>query len=205
MKNKIANLAGSSFMFALLMQTPAFAESLVTEGSRFYQEGNFGKAAQCFEKELQINQNNPEAHYYMGNIYCEFQRYAEAAKEYRLAVSMEPNGPITEYCKKRSKELTERAVVVPMRHQIICRLVLSIRQLRRTMQKGNGALDIRNGAFNNRNRAFNILSGPFNAPFDNIHRSRNRFPFHNNQQCKVISRSRGRGSTKFRQQNFDTN
>lgn len=88
---------GISFALILTLPTTARAESFLQQGESFYREGNFGKAAECLQRELQRNQYDPQAHYMLGNVYYELRRYSDAVREYNAALAIQPQGTVADY------------------------------------------------------------------------------------------------------------
>ena len=58
-----------------------------TVGHLYYDQGNYPKAKQFLKDVLSIDQNNPQAHYYMGKIYREEEQWNKAISEFKLIVN----------------------------------------------------------------------------------------------------------------------
>ena len=58
-----------------------------TVGHLYYDKGNYPKAKQFLKDVLSIDQNNPQAHYYMGKIYREEEQWNKAISEFELIVN----------------------------------------------------------------------------------------------------------------------
>ena len=76
-----------------------------TVGHLYYDQGNYSKAKQFLQDVLSIDQNNPQAHYYMGKIYREEGQWNKAISEFELIVNNPQLGKFAkeeiEYIKKQ--------------------------------------------------------------------------------------------------------
>ena len=58
-----------------------------TVGHLYYDKGDYSTAKQFLQDVLSIDQNNPQAHYYMGKIYREEEQWNKAISEFELIVN----------------------------------------------------------------------------------------------------------------------
>ena len=58
-----------------------------TVGHLYYDKGDYSAAKQFLQDVLSIDQNNPQAHYYMGKIYREEEQWSKAISEFELIVN----------------------------------------------------------------------------------------------------------------------
>ncbi len=58
-----------------------------TLGQLYYEQGQYQTAKQYLQSVLAIDQNNPQAHYYMGKIYREEEQWDKAIAEFQLIVN----------------------------------------------------------------------------------------------------------------------
>ncbi len=58
-----------------------------TVGHLYYDKGDYSAAKQFLQDVLSIDQNNPQAHYYMGKIYREEEQWNKAISEFELIVN----------------------------------------------------------------------------------------------------------------------
>lgn len=58
-----------------------------TVGHLYYDKGDYSKAKQFLQDVLSIDQNNPQAHYYMGKIYREEEQWNKAIAQFELIVN----------------------------------------------------------------------------------------------------------------------
>jgi len=58
-----------------------------TVGHLYYDQGEYAKAKQYLQDVLSIDQNNPQAHYYMGKIYREEEQWDKAIAQFKLIVN----------------------------------------------------------------------------------------------------------------------
>jgi len=76
-----------------------------TVGHLYYDKGDYSTAKQFLQDVLSIDQNNPQAHYYMGKIYREEEQWNKAISEFELIVNNPQLGKFAkeeiEYIKKQ--------------------------------------------------------------------------------------------------------
>ena len=58
-----------------------------TVGHLYYDQGDYSKAKQFLQDVLSIDQNNPQAHYYMGKIYREEEQWDKAIAQFETIVN----------------------------------------------------------------------------------------------------------------------
>ena len=58
-----------------------------TVGHLYYDQGDYSKAKQFLQVVLSIDQNNPQAHYYMGKIYREEEQWNKAIAQFEFIVN----------------------------------------------------------------------------------------------------------------------
>lgn len=109
-------IAVLSWSLTLLVQTQVFAESMMEEGKRFYNESNFGKAEKALEAEIRANPKNADAHYMLGNVFVELVREKEAIQEYKESLKISPNGVTSQYCQKALDQIMLKHASAPHGH-----------------------------------------------------------------------------------------
>jgi tetratricopeptide (TPR) repeat protein len=62
-------------------------------GKREEAEAEYKKAVEAYKKYLADNENDPEAHYDLGQTYAGLGQYSEAIREYRLATKLKEDDP----------------------------------------------------------------------------------------------------------------
>jgi len=76
-----------------------------TVGQLYYEQGDYSQAKQFLQDVLSIDQNNPQAHYYMGKIYREEEQWDKAISEFERIVNNPQLGKIAkeeiEFIKKQ--------------------------------------------------------------------------------------------------------
>jgi tetratricopeptide (TPR) repeat protein len=85
------------------------ANDLVTQGKKFYQQGNYQKAAHCFETHITLHPKDATAHYLLGNSYVALHRNCKASEEYQTAADLDPHGPVGQYSKQGLTGLANQA------------------------------------------------------------------------------------------------
>jgi tetratricopeptide (TPR) repeat protein len=60
-------------------------------GTAFLSKGQSERAKECYERAIQIDPANAEAHYNLGNVYLAMERPAQAAGEYGKAIKARPS------------------------------------------------------------------------------------------------------------------
>ncbi len=68
----------------------ASIEKLLKKGAAFYDEGEIEKAIDTFKKILEIDPEEPEANYNLGNAYADMERFDDAIAMYKNAVEYDP-------------------------------------------------------------------------------------------------------------------
>ncbi len=68
----------------------ASIEKLLRKGASFYDEGKIDKAIDAFKEVLEIDPEEPEAHYNLGNAYADKGMFDEAIAVYKTAVENDP-------------------------------------------------------------------------------------------------------------------
>ncbi|MBN2016902.1 MAG: tetratricopeptide repeat protein [Candidatus Cloacimonetes bacterium] len=58
-----------------------------TVGHLYYDQGEYAQSKQYLQDVLSIDQNNPQAHYYMGKIYREEEQWDKAIAQFKLIVN----------------------------------------------------------------------------------------------------------------------
>jgi len=69
-------------------QTVASGKHLAN-GKKFYNQGKYAKAMQEFNKAVEADPQNREAHYYLGTCYQKLDHYRESIPEFRLSLETE--------------------------------------------------------------------------------------------------------------------
>jgi tetratricopeptide (TPR) repeat protein len=69
-------------------QTVASGKHLAN-GKKFYNQGKYAKAMQEFNKAVESDPRNQEAHYYLGQCYQKLGYYKESIPEFRLSLEVE--------------------------------------------------------------------------------------------------------------------
>jgi len=69
-------------------QTVASGKHLAN-GKKFYNRGKYAKAMQEFNKAVEADPRNREAHYYLGLCYQKLEYYKESIPEFRLSLEVE--------------------------------------------------------------------------------------------------------------------
>ena len=62
-------------------------------GKREEAEAEYKKALEAYKKYFEENENDPEAHYNLGQIYANLGNYSEAIRQYREATKLKENDP----------------------------------------------------------------------------------------------------------------
>ncbi len=68
----------------------ASIEELLRKGAAFYDEGEIDKAIDAFKEVLEIDSEEPEAHYNLGNAYADKEMFDDAIAMYKNAVEYNP-------------------------------------------------------------------------------------------------------------------
>ncbi len=68
----------------------ATIKELLVKGTELYDEGEIDKAIDTFKKILEIDSEEPEAHYNLGNTYADKEMYSDAIVMYKKAVENNP-------------------------------------------------------------------------------------------------------------------
>ena len=68
----------------------ASIEELLRKGAAFYDEGKIDNAIDAFKEVLEIDSEEPEAHYNLGNAYADKEMFDEAIAMYKNAVEYNP-------------------------------------------------------------------------------------------------------------------
>ncbi len=68
----------------------ASIEELLRKGAAFYDEGKIDDAIDAFKEALEIDPEESEAHYYLGNAYADKEMFDEAIAMYKNAVEYNP-------------------------------------------------------------------------------------------------------------------
>ncbi len=81
----------NKFLIFILFASLTFAQSLrslINDGAKEYKKGNYRQAEILFKKALDVDFNSFEAHYDLANAYYKQKKFAEALKEYKLALKL---------------------------------------------------------------------------------------------------------------------
>ena len=70
---------------------PDHADALLNCGTLYYEDGNFGKAADFFRRALGAEPQNPLAHFNLGSVLEEMGELEEARKHLRQALLLDPH------------------------------------------------------------------------------------------------------------------
>lgn len=75
------------------------------DGVAAYNAGNYSDAVGLFGQALSTEYNNPLLHYYYGNALNKMKQKPDAIREYRIALSLQPDGKMADYCKQALEAL----------------------------------------------------------------------------------------------------
>jgi hypothetical protein len=93
---------------ALLIAGAASAASPIDQGIAEFNAGHYDKAIALFGEAEPTNFNNAVFHYYFGSALVRTNHNADAIKQFKLALVLEPKGQVSEYCQKALANLGER-------------------------------------------------------------------------------------------------
>lgn len=95
-----------------LMASPVAANRYLDQGIKEYYEGNYPEAVGLLGQAEATDFNNPVLHYYLANALSKTNQKADAIKEYKIALAMEPKGQLADYCVRALRDLGELPVPV---------------------------------------------------------------------------------------------
>ncbi|ADG13331.1 TPR repeat-containing protein [Methanocaldococcus infernus ME] len=78
------------------------------KGLKYYNEGRYEKAIECFDKAIKLDPNNPAAWYYKADSLYKLERYEKAIECFDKAIKLDPNNPAAWYYKADSLYKLER-------------------------------------------------------------------------------------------------
>ncbi len=70
------------------------SQNHLKNGKKFLNRGNYAKAMHEFNKAIEADPNNWEAHYYRGITYQKWHRYRESVPEFKMAIELNKNDDI---------------------------------------------------------------------------------------------------------------
>ena len=73
------------------------AENLFYLGNAFYEKKDHESAEKCYRKSSEFNPDNAAAHYNLGILLQDMERYGEAKEEYREAIRADPDNAAAHY------------------------------------------------------------------------------------------------------------
>ncbi len=86
---------GLVFLIALALVLPGCQSKYMTSGKVYVQQGNWAKAQEQFELEVQANPSNGEAYAYLAEGYAKAGSYAEAGESFTWTGKAAPPRPTT--------------------------------------------------------------------------------------------------------------
>lgn len=81
------------------------ANRYLQQGIEQYNAGHYSEAIGSFGAAQSSEFNNPELHYYMANTLARMNQKADAVREYKMALTLQPQGRIAEYCQSALRSL----------------------------------------------------------------------------------------------------
>ena len=90
-----------SFLIAASLNAPSvFAAGVYDEGLQYFNAGKFYHAAVAFGRAAAADPLNAMVHYYWANSLVKIGDHERAAREYRVAFLLEPQGIVSGYCRQ---------------------------------------------------------------------------------------------------------
>lgn len=74
-----------------LQADPQRIDVLLNCGTLYYEDGNLGKASECFERAIALDSGNALAHFNLGSVLDELGRVEDAREHLRIAVRLRPD------------------------------------------------------------------------------------------------------------------
>jgi tetratricopeptide (TPR) repeat protein len=83
---------------------PAYADDKV-EGQKLYAQGKYVEASAYFNRAVETNNYDANAHYLLGNCFIAQRNYAKASLEYQRALEFTDDSKMEEYCRTALEKL----------------------------------------------------------------------------------------------------
>lgn len=77
----------------------AFASELLNKGIAAYSAGDYSQSVQFLKEAKKRDFENATLHYYLGSALVKLKRSQEAVLEYKLALDLNPEGKLADYCR----------------------------------------------------------------------------------------------------------
>ncbi|HEY9719419.1 MAG TPA: hypothetical protein V6C69_18215 [Trichormus sp.] len=81
------------------------ANRYLQQGIEQYNAGHYSEAIGMFGAAEASEFNNPELHYYMANALARMNQKADAIREYKMALTLQPQGRLSDYCQSALRSL----------------------------------------------------------------------------------------------------
>jgi tetratricopeptide (TPR) repeat protein len=98
-----------AFALALVGSDFAWSDSPMDQGIAAYNAGHFDQAVGLLGEAEPTNFNNPILHYYLGNALAHTNHRADAIKQYKLALVLDPSDQLASYCQTAIKNLDPKS------------------------------------------------------------------------------------------------
>jgi len=95
-------------LIAAFLSQSVWAASPIDQGIAEFNAGHYDKAIALFGEAEPTNFNNAVFHYYFGSALVRTNHNADAIKQFKLALVLEPKGKVSEYCQKALANLGEK-------------------------------------------------------------------------------------------------
>lgn len=104
MKSKVGSVFIVAIAFGMSTQT-TLAESFLKQGIEAYNQGKYSDAIGLLGGAKSSDSDNPVLHYYMANALVRMNYKTEAIREYKIAIDLEPQGKLADYCRSALRSL----------------------------------------------------------------------------------------------------
>jgi thiol-disulfide isomerase/thioredoxin len=105
MKQRFKFAMAIGFAALMLLDKPAYANKLLDQAIREYNAGHYSEAIGLFGEAEPTEFNNAVLHYYLANALSKTNQKEDAAKEYKIALALEPHGQLADYCARALRVL----------------------------------------------------------------------------------------------------
>jgi tetratricopeptide (TPR) repeat protein len=100
MKTVLATSLGLTLLISLVAECAIATSPYLEQGISEYNAHHYEEAVGLFGQAQSAEFNNPVLHYYLANALSRLKQTKEAIKEYRIAIALQPQGQIAEYCQR---------------------------------------------------------------------------------------------------------
>ncbi|HEY9684517.1 MAG TPA: tetratricopeptide repeat protein [Oculatellaceae cyanobacterium] len=101
---KPTNLLLPILLTLTIVCAPVLADDKV-EGQKLYNQGKYVEASAYFNRAVETNNYDANAHYLLGNCYLAEKSYAKASLEYQRALEFTDDSKMEDYCRRALEKL----------------------------------------------------------------------------------------------------